>query len=70
MSKWKKTCKTAKADSTLVGIARGIVALNREGKYGEARVGHLAFRDRAQEIGISVPNDAYWGFLLMTVAGV
>lgn len=63
MSKWQKTIKAARADSTLVAIARGVCEYNRRGEYGSASVGHKAFRDRCQEIGLTVPNVAYWSFL-------
>jgi hypothetical protein len=52
---WTQACKAARADDTLVAIARGIVALNKQGRFGEARVGYLAFADRLQEIAVSVP---------------
>lgn len=59
MSKWQKACETAKSDATLVAIARGIVALNRAGRYEDAKAGHLAIRDRAEELGIVLPNEGY-----------
>jgi hypothetical protein len=60
---WKRTCKQAKADPTLVAIARGIRELNRQKRYGEARPGYMAFADRCQEIGLRVPT-GYEGLLM------
>jgi hypothetical protein len=60
---WKRICKEAKADGTLVAIARGIVELNRQGRHGDARVGYKAMADRCQEIDLRVPT-GYEGFLL------
>lgn len=65
---WKKTCKRAKADETLVRIARGTVAANKAGIHGKSNPGYAMFRDRCQEIGLTVPNDAYWSFLLGSCA--
>lgn len=65
--KWEQAKRVAKADDTLRAIALGIVALNRAGKLDAT--GHLAFRDRCQEIGVAVPNRAYWSILLVIVAG-
>lgn len=63
MNKWQKTVRAAKSDSTLCEIARGVKELNRAQDYASARVGYLAFRDRATEVGIEVPNVAYWSIL-------
>lgn len=65
---WQQTCERAKADETLVKIARGTVATNRAGTHPRDNVGYAMFRDRCAELGIEVPSDAYYSFLLASCA--
>lgn len=68
MSKWQKTCKVAKADETLRLLAKAIVAANK--RRDPDPTAYKAFQDRATEIGVVVPNVAYWSFLLGAVISV
>jgi hypothetical protein len=66
VSKWQKTVARARADATLRGIAAAIIATNFRRDPDPAA--YAAFRDRAQEIGLEIPNEAYWSILLGGVA--
>lgn len=62
---WAASKKLACSDENCRLIALAIRRKNLAGEY--CQTSHLAFRDRVQEIGASVPNDAYWGILLGVV---
>jgi hypothetical protein len=62
---WDVTCRAALADPTLRGLARAIFAANRRGDPDRTAYG--AFRDRVQDLGLSVPNEAYWSILTSVV---
>lgn len=62
---WKQTCKLANSDETLRLLAGAIHASNAARMPD--RTAYLAFRDRATEIGVVVPNEAYWSMLLWAI---
>lgn len=62
MCKWQKTVKLARTDETLRLIAVAIRKANLRREPDPAA--YAAFRDRATEIGVAVPNAAYWSILL------
>jgi len=64
-STWDQTKRVARTDATLRGIARAILAANRSGHPD--RLAYGAFRDRCQDLGLRVPNDAYWSILIGVV---
>lgn len=62
---WKQTCQLAASDSTLRQLAASIRDTNASGSPDGTA--YNAFKDRAEEIGVIVPNSAYWSFLLWAV---
>lgn len=67
LSKWQRSCKAAKLDRDLSGIAKAIVMANRAGKPDQTA--YLAFQDKAMELGLYVPNKAYWTLLIAAAIG-
>jgi len=65
MCKWQKTVRFARTDETLRLLAVAIREANKRREPDPAA--HMAFRDRAAEIGVTVPNVAYWSILLVAV---
>lgn len=62
---FKKTCQKAKTDPTLCQLAAAIREANAAGSPD--RTVYRAFRDRFIEIGLTLPNEAYWSFLLWSL---
>lgn len=60
---FKQTCEAAKADETLRQLVAAIRAANKAGTPD--RTAYAALRDRFQELGLTLPNRAYWSFLMM-----
>lgn len=59
---WMKAKRIATADATCVQLARAWRDANRSGTPD--RTCYDAWLDRCQELGIEVPNAAYWSFLM------
>lgn len=66
-TRWERTVKAAKTDSTLRGLASAILAANRLASETGCQTDHAAygaFRDRVDELGLRVPNSFYYSVLL------
>ncbi len=62
MSQWKRTVQAAKGDATLCGLAVAIQTANKSGTPD--RLAYGAFTDRCQDLGLRIPNVAYYSILL------